>query len=178
MDLQFEEYWKEFEENELSHSESHYLLSIFSMTERTKSLRAVDLAQELKVSRNAVSLQLKKLSDKGLVEIENYLVQLSARGREVIEKVANKRHLMIVFLSEVLGLPLDIATLDSCKIEHLLSDETGNALLKFMHFLRSDRKVVLNFLKEFQKYYLQCSPEIGCGLCENITKMEDQDGSL
>ncbi len=82
---------------------------------------------------------------------------------------------MIVFLTEVLGVQNQIATTDSCKIEHLLSDETGEALLKFVHFLRSDRKVVLHFLKEFQKYYLHCDSEIGCGLCENIHSMELKD---
>ena len=79
---------------------------------------------------------------------------------------------MIVLLSEVLGVPMHIAASDSCKVEHLISDETGEALLKFVQFLRSDRKVVLQFLKEYQKYYLQCDPEIGCGLCENIHSRE------
>lgn len=170
MDLKFEEHWKKFEENELSHSETHYLLSIFSLSSTVANLRAIDLAQELNVSRNAVSLQLKNLAKKGLIKVNDNKVHLSRKGRNTIEKVANKRHLMIVFLTEVLGLPLNIATTDSCKIEHLLSDETGSALLKFMNFLRSDKKVVLNFLKEFQEYYAQCSPKIGCGLCENISQ--------
>jgi len=178
MEMQFEEHWKKFEENELSHSETHYLLSIYSLSSSIPSLRAVDLSNELKVSRNAVSLQLKKLAKKGFIKIDDNSIQLSKKGRRVIEKIANKRHLMIVFLSEVLGLPLGVATSDSCKIEHLLSDDTGNALLKFMHFLRSDNKAVLNFLKEFQEFYVQCNPDIGCGLCDNINLMEDRNETL
>lgn len=172
MNFQFEQYWKEFSENELSHSETHYLLSIYSYLKDNDELRASTLARELGLSRNAVHLQLKKLTDKKLVKITDNKLTLTKKTILLVEKIANKRQTMIVFLSEVLGLPSSIAATDSCKVEHLLSDETGEALLKFVQFLRSDRKVVLNFLKEFQKYYLHCDPEIGCGLCENIHSME------
>jgi len=172
LEFQFEQYWKEYGENELSHSETHYLLTIYSLLQKNCELRASTIAKELGISRNAVHLQLKKLSEKKLVKIKENFISLPKCSIEIVEKVANKRQTMIVLLSEVLGLPQHIAVTDSCKIEHLLSDETGEALLKFVQFLRSDRKVVLQFLKEFQKYYLHCDPEIGCGLCENIHSME------
>lgn len=172
MEFQFEQYWKEYGENELSHSETHYLLTIYSLLRKDDLLHASTVAKELGISRNAVHLQLKKLSEKKLVKIKENLISLPKHSINIVEKVANKRQTMIVLLSEVLGVPMHIATTDSCKIEHLLSDDTGEALLKFVQFLRSDRKVVLQFLKEFQKYYLQCDPEIGCGLCENIHSME------
>lgn len=172
LDFQFEQYWKEYSGNELSHSETHYLLSIYSFLQKNDHLRATTIAKELGVSRNAVHLQLKKLSEKKLVKIKENFITLPKSSIEIVEKIANKRQTMIVLLSEVLGVPMHIAASDSCKVEHLISDETGEALLKFVQFLRSDRKVVLEFLKEYQKYYLQCDPEIGCGLCENIHSME------
>ncbi|MFT6632214.1 MAG: Mn-dependent DtxR family transcriptional regulator [Bacteriovoracaceae bacterium] len=175
MNFQFEQYWKEYGDNELSHSETHYLLTIYSFLQKNDQLRASTIAKELSISRNAVHLQLKKLSEKKLVKIKDNFITLPMATVELVEKIANKRQTMIVLLSEVLGVPMHIATSDSCKVEHLISDETGEALLKFVQFLRSDRKVVLQFLKEYQKYYLQCDPEIGCGLCENIHSMEKID---
>lgn len=172
LNFQFEQYWKEYSDNELSHSETHYLLTIYSFLQKNDQLRASKIAKELAVSRNAVHLQLKKLSEKKLVKIKDNFITLPKASIELVEKIANKRQTMIVLLSEVLGVPMHIAASDSCKVEHLISDETGEALLKFVQFLRSDRKVVLQFLKEYQKYYLQCDPEIGCGLCENIHSME------
>tara|TARA_Y100000296_G_C5121660_1_gene230708 strand:+ start:239 stop:775 length:537 start_codon:yes stop_codon:yes gene_type:complete len=172
LEFQFGQYWKEYSENELSHSETHYLLTIYSFLQKSDQIRASTIAKELGVSRNAVHLQLKKLSEKKLVKIKDNFISLPKHSIVLVEKIANKRQTMIVLLTEVLGLPEHIAVTDSCKIEHLLSDETGESLLKFVQFLRSDRKVVLQFLKEFQKYYLQCDPEIGCGLCENIHSME------
>ena len=173
LEFQFEQYWKEYGENELSHSETHYLLTIYSLLRKDGQLRASTIAKELGVSRNAVHLQLKKLNEKKLVKIKDNFITLPKHSIVQVEKIANKRQTMVVLLTEVLGLPQHIAVTDSCKVEHLLSDETGEALLKFVQFLRSDRKVVLQFLKEFQKYYLQCDPEIGCGLCENIHSMEE-----
>jgi Mn-dependent DtxR family transcriptional regulator len=175
LNFQFEQYWKEYGDNELSHSETHYLLTIYSFLQKNDQLRASTIAKELSISRNAVHLQLKKLSEKKLVKIKDNFITLPMATVELVEKIANKRQTMIVLLSEVLGVPMHIATSDSCKVEHLISDETGEALLKFVQFLRSDRKVVLQFLKEYQKYYLQCDPEIGCGLCENIHSMEKID---
>ena len=172
LNFQFEQYWKEYSDNELSHSETHYLLTIYSFLQKNDQLRASTIAKELAVSRNAVHLQLKKLSEKKLVKIKDNFITLPKASIELVEKIANKRQTMIVLLSEVLGVPMHIAASDSCKVEHLISDETGEALLKFVQFLHSDRKVVLQFLKEYQKYYLQCDPEIGCGLCENIHSME------
>jgi len=172
LNFQFEQYWKEYSDNELSHSETHYLLAIYSFLQKNEKLRASTIAKGLGVSRNAVHLQLKKLSEKKLVKIKDNVIKLPKASVELVEKIANKRQTMIVLLSEVLGVPQHVAASDSCKVEHLISDETGEALLKFVQFLRSDRKVVLQFLKEYQKYYLQCDPEIGCGLCENIHSME------
>ena len=64
MEFQFEQYWKEYGENELSHSETHYLLTIYSLLQKNCELRASTIAKELGISRNAVHLQLKKLSEK------------------------------------------------------------------------------------------------------------------
>jgi Mn-dependent DtxR family transcriptional regulator len=175
LEFQFEQYWKEYSDNELSHSETHYLLAIYSFLQKNDQLRATTIAKELGVSRNAVHLQLKKLTEKKLIKMKDNFISLPKHSILLVEKIANKRQTMIVLLTEVLGLPQHIAITDSCKIEHLLSDETGEALLKFVQFLRSDRKAVLQFFKEFQKYYLQCDPEIGCGLCKNIHFMENKN---
>jgi len=68
LEFQFEQYWKEYGENELSHSETHYLLAIYSFLKKDDRLRASTIAKELGVSRNAVHLQLKKLSEKILLK--------------------------------------------------------------------------------------------------------------
>ena len=83
---------------------------------------------------------------------------------------------MKVFFSEVLGVPEEIAESDACKVEHLISDHIGEALSKFVRFLRSDQKVVLEFLKEFQEHYVGCDPKVGCGLCDNIEQISAAEG--
>lgn len=172
METTFDTHWKSFESNEISHSETHYLLSIYSLSRTNIKVRAIDLANDLEVSRNAVSLKLKKLQTKKLVKVTDNFISLSSKGSKIIKRITSKRDTMKVFLEEVLGLSSNIASIDSCKIEHLISDETGEALLKFVHFLRSDKKVVLSFLKEFQKTSIKCDLTKGCGLCDNINEIE------
>ncbi len=173
MSFNYDKVWKEFDENEISHSMTHYILAIAVLTLEDESTRATDIAEHLGVSRNAVSIQLKGLVKQNLVRIdkENGL-HLTKKGQVLAHKISSKRETMRIFLEEVLGVSKKNALGDSCKIEHLLSDETGAALIKLVQFIRSDKKVVLNFLKEYQKTVVKCNPNIGCGLCENIWTIE------
>jgi len=91
LEFQFGQYWKEYSENELSHSETHYLLTIYSFLQKSDQLRASTIAKELGVSRNAVHLQLKKLSEKKLVKIKDYFISLPKHLIDLVEKIAKKK---------------------------------------------------------------------------------------
>jgi Mn-dependent DtxR family transcriptional regulator len=97
LNFQFEQYWKEYGDNELSHSETHYLLTIYSFLQKNDQLRASTIAKELSISRNAVHLQLKKLSEKKLVKIKDNFITLPMATVELVEKIANKRQTMIAY---------------------------------------------------------------------------------
>tara|TARA_Y100000768_G_C23982339_1_gene686614 strand:- start:669 stop:908 length:240 start_codon:yes stop_codon:yes gene_type:complete len=76
LEFHFEKFWKEYEVNDLSHSETHYLLTIYSLLKKNTQLRASHVARELSVSRNAVHLQLKKLTERELVKVKNNFISL------------------------------------------------------------------------------------------------------
>lgn len=151
-------------------------MGIFLLLDKSQTLRASDLARELGVSRNAVSLQLKNLRQKDFIFMtENKNINLSEKGLRVSKITSSKKETMKIFFKEVLGLSDKVSEQDSAKLEHLLSDEAGMALLKLVKFIRSDTKVTLEFLKEFQAVEIKCDMEIGCGLCDNI---ETKKGSF
>ena len=88
------------------------------------------------MSRAAVSLQLRTLRDHGLVVVgSDHRVRLSPLGSDVVARVASKREVVRAFLRQVLGVDDDTAEQDACKIEHLISEETGAALARFLHFV-------------------------------------------
>lgn len=152
----YELVWKAFKENEVSHSTAHYLMAIDSFREEGEFPRAVDLSRRLDVSRNAVSLQIRSLANNKFVKIgKDNRIHLTEFGEQTVKRIAGKRETMKTLLSEVLGLPEHIAEEDACKVEHLLSEETGMALAKLVNFLKSDKKAVRDFLQEFQKTFIR-----------------------
>lgn len=58
------EVWKQFEENELSHSAAHYLLAIDEIIADNGYARSVDIARELDITPGSCSTGLKSLAKK------------------------------------------------------------------------------------------------------------------
>jgi Mn-dependent DtxR family transcriptional regulator len=54
---------------------------------------------------------------------------LTETGKEVAEKIY-ERHTVLTKYLVSLGVPEETASVDACKIEHVISDETFNAIKK------------------------------------------------
>jgi DtxR family transcriptional regulator, Mn-dependent transcriptional regulator len=158
--------WRAFEDNEITHSGSHYLLAIASLGKLGDAPRAADVARRLGVTRSAASLQLRVLQERGLVEMDDrQRLRPSAAGTDLVNRVMSKHEVLLVFLRELLGIATDTAELDACKVEHLLSEETGAALVRLIRFTRSGRPEAKAFLSEFKRTIAHCPPGELCELC-------------
>jgi len=161
--------WRAFETNEITHSGAHYLLAIHEFSRRAAAARAADIARSLGVTRAAASLQVRSLVDHGLIEYgPSRRVHLTERGASLVARVSSKREVLRVFLSEILGVRGEIAALDSCKVEHLLSEETGAALVRLLHFLRSDHPTARACLDAFHQVSAECPGGQRCELCSSV----------
>ena len=157
--------WRAFEANEITHSGAHYLLAISGLARRTPP-RAADVARYLGVSRAAASLQLRSLQEHGLVAAgDQGHLHLTAAGLDLVGRIASKRKILQVFLAEVLGVPEEVAELDACKVEHLLSEESGAALVRWVRFLRSEHPAADACLSVFRKTLAECPHDGRCDLC-------------
>jgi DtxR family Mn-dependent transcriptional regulator len=158
--------WRAFEDNEITHSGAHYLLAIASLGKLGDAPRAADVARRLGVTRAAASLQLRTLQEHGLVEIDDQQrLRPSPAGADLVGRVASKHEVLLVFLRELLGVREDTAELDACKVEHLLSEETGAALVRLIRFTRSEQPEAKAFLSEFRRTTAHCPPGALCELC-------------
>jgi DtxR family Mn-dependent transcriptional regulator len=158
--------WRAFEDNEITHSGAHYLLAIAALGKLGSAPRAVDVARRLGVTRAAASLQLRSLQEHGLVEIDGpQRLRLSPAGADVVNRVMSKHEVLLVFLRELLGIGTDTAELDACKVEHLLSEETGAALVRLIRFTRSGQPEAKAFVSEFRRTTAHCPPGALCELC-------------
>jgi len=163
---QVQRLWRAFEANEITHSGAHYLLAVDGLSRRGGQPRAADVARYLGVSRAAASLQLRSLQEHGLVAAEpGGLLCLTDSGSDLVGRIASKRKILQVFLAEVLAVPAEVAELDACKVEHLLSGESGAALLRLVRFLRSGHPTVAACLAEFHATLAACPHDGRCDLC-------------
>jgi DtxR family Mn-dependent transcriptional regulator len=158
--------WRAFEDNEITHSGAHYLLAIAALTKSGERPRAADVARRLSVTRAAASVQLRMLQEHGLVGLdESQRLSLTAAGADLVARVASKHEVLLVFLRELLGVRARTAELDACKVEHLLSEESGAALVRLIRFARSTEPEAQAFLSAFRRTTAHCPPGARCELC-------------
>ena len=160
--------WKSFAANKISHSMAHYLTTVYALRERRGYARVSDIAEELEVKKGSVSVQIKHLKDKGFVdEDEKRHLQLTARGEAAALQVLENRRIFIEFLRDVLGLPEEVAETDACKIEHLLSQETTDHLVRLVGLLQSDDTDARELLSKYRHFELECPSLENCDVCED-----------
>ena len=117
--------WKEFDQQELSHSAVHHLVCINDLTEEYGYARVSDVARRLEITRGSASITLKRLKQKGFVEEdERRFLRLSEDGQRISDQVKAKKKAMMRIFIDLLGVSAPQAEIDTCKIEHLISDET------------------------------------------------------
>ncbi len=122
-------HWKAFQDNPMSHSEAHYLTTIYDL----KKARANDLVKALNIAAPTVSQALKALVKKGwLQQNEDKSFSVVKDRSELVAQIETNKALIMDFMVTQLGLSKDIADRDSCKMEHLLSPEAAEALEKFL----------------------------------------------
>lgn len=123
---------------ELSQSLEDYLEAILLISRNKRIVRVKDLASHLDVRTASVIGALKKLSEKGLVDHEHYgYVALTVNGEEIAACIHDKHLILFRFLSEYLQVGQEIAERDACRIEHHVSSETLNGILKLIRVLES-----------------------------------------
>jgi len=161
--------WRAFEANEITHSGAHYLLAVASFTKSGHAPRAADVARHLGVSRAATSTQLRSLQEHGMVETDaDQRLHLTRAGADLVARVAGKREVLRVFLRDILAVREEIAELDACKVEHLLSEETSAALVRLIRFLRSDNPAAAACMRAFAETTARCPEDGRCELCDRV----------
>ncbi|MEQ8820027.1 MAG: metal-dependent transcriptional regulator [Sumerlaeia bacterium] len=160
--------WKQFDANNITHSMAHYLMAIHDLLTRQGYARVTDVARELEITPGSASVSIRTLKDKGFVaEDHNRFLNLTVEGQRVAHSVRVANRSFVHFLVDVLGVDLDQAEIDSCKVEHLVSTETRQKLLNYLHFALSDDPVASAFREKLHEHGFACPGKPSCELCEN-----------
>ena len=112
--------------------ESIYRLSLES-AEGDKSVRSVDVAEQLEVSKASVNKALSQLKEMGMVVQSRYgRVVLTEEGEAYAKVVWRSPRALRTFLEHDLGVKPEVADEEACLMEHVLSADTMQRLIGYL----------------------------------------------
>ena len=117
----------------LHESAEMYIETIYLLTRRNNAVRSIDVAEALGYSKPSVSRAVGLLKQGGYLAVDDdgYLT-LTQLGCETAERIF-ERHTVLTRLLMQIGVSEETATEDACKIEHVISDETLDAIKKYLN---------------------------------------------
>ena len=118
----------------LLESGENYLETILVLTKRNGSVRSIDIAEEMNFTKASVSRAM------SILKRDNYII-MEPDGRILLTKDGQKkaaavydRHVTLTrFINEILGVDEEIAEKDACRIEHVISKESFEAIKRHLH---------------------------------------------
>ena len=112
----------------LKESGEMYLETIYILSKSKSSVRSIDVAEYMNFSRASVSrgIGLLKKQDFILMDKDGYIT-LTDSGLKTAEKIY-ERHTVISKMLMAMGIDEKTATEDACRIEHVISDKTFEAM--------------------------------------------------
>ena len=112
----------------LQESGEMYLESIYVLTKKNPHVRSIDVVEYMGYSKPSVSRAVNLLKKGGfLLMDDDGMLTLTDSGKEVAEKIFERHTILTNYLVR-LGVPHEIATEDACKMEHVISDESFEAI--------------------------------------------------
>lgn len=116
----------------LQESGEMYLETIYVLSKKSSHVRSIDVAEYMGYSKPSVSRAVGLLKQGGyVISDEDGFLMLTNAGRAAAEKIFERHTVLSSFLVK-LGVDEKTAAEDACKIEHVISDSTLEAIKKFL----------------------------------------------
>ena len=109
-----------------------YLETIYVLTKEKGQIRSIDVCDRMGYSKPSVSRAVNLLKANGFISIDKSgYITLNESGEAVGKKIY-ERHTFLSNLLLRLGVPPEIAAEDACKMEHAISDESFEAIKRYI----------------------------------------------
>lgn len=117
----------------IQESAENYMETILMLGKEKGNVRSIDIATALSFSKPSVSVAMKNLRENGyiLMDKDGYIA-LTEKGHEIAETIYERHTLLSSFLM-YLGVSRETATQDACRIEHVISPESFEALKQHVY---------------------------------------------
>ena len=111
-------------------SAEDYLERILILQEEKGEVRSIDIAHDMGYSKPSISIAMKKLKEAGLIDIDEHgFITLTKEGHVIADRVY-ERHKVLKKILMSIGVDPKQAEKDACKVEHVISEETFEAIKK------------------------------------------------
>lgn len=116
----------------LQESGQMYLETILILSGDMPHVRSIDVCEYMGFSKPSVSRAVGLLKDGGyiLVDKDGYIT-LTDEGRAEAQKIYDRHRILTAFFTSI-GVDEETASADACKIEHDISDESYEAICRFL----------------------------------------------
>ena len=109
-------------------SSENYLETILVLSQRLPAVRSIDIATELDFKKSSVSVAMKSLRENGYITVtEAGYIFLTDSGKGIADMIYERHNLLSAWL-EFLGVNAKTATEDACRMEHVISKESFEAI--------------------------------------------------
>ena len=113
-----------------------YLETIYQLIRDKKIARIKDIARARKVKAGSVSPAMRRLSDLGYIDYgRREFITLTPKGEEAARRVYARHVVLTRFFAEILQMPASAAEIDACAMEHNLSNEAMDRLVRLFEYL-------------------------------------------
>jgi len=110
-----------------------YLETVYILESNDGHAHGVDIAKRLGVSKPSVTKAIRYLKELGFVNTQKYgTISLTEKGRVLSEEIYSNHQIIKLFLEHSLKLSAEEASINACKIEHVLSDEMLGAIKSYL----------------------------------------------
>ncbi len=116
----------------INESAENYLETILILSKRLPVVRSVDIANELGFKKPSVSIAMKNLRLKEHIRVTDAgFIYLTESGKAIAESVYEKHEFLSGWLQSI-GVCEETATEDACKIEHVISQTSFQAIKEYV----------------------------------------------
>lgn len=117
----------------LQESAEMYIETIYILSQKSQSVRSIDVAEYMGYSKPSVSRAVGLLKSGGYLNMaEGGLLSLTPEGVAMARKIF-ERHTVLANFLESIGVSRETASIDACRIEHVISDETLSAVKEYLN---------------------------------------------
>ena len=116
----------------INESAENYLETILMLSKTLPVVRAVDIANELGFKKSSVSIAMKNLRENNHIEVSGSgFITLTESGKQIAEMIFERHEMISNWLIKI-GVSEETALEDACKMEHVISQESFEAIKKFI----------------------------------------------